>query len=169
MQISWFNWSLYPFCLLLCFRLAAFIILSTIGLFFSAFQHQTSMLAHCTVRVCLYYWVYCISVSKSLSYFLPFLSWHIVTKRYNPFYTRVPCRWLQMYCLVVINTYYGYMKMQTYPTKTLWSNFSWLMQQFDTLLTIMNSWFYVYVLTCSIHVHTYVIIYICTHVVGSWN
>ena len=35
-----------------------------------------------------------------------------------------PCGWLQRYHFVVINTYFIYVKMQTYPERLYWPNFT---------------------------------------------
>ena len=78
------------------FSIVTFLILYTIGLsllaLFNAFWHQT-----CLPSSCMSFVTGCISIFKSLSYLLPFFSWHNrATTEFNP------CRWLQRCCFVVI-------------------------------------------------------------------
>ena len=107
LQISQVTNPFSPCYLLLCFLLSDFFILCSIGLClcFDVFCHRVNIYA-CLVRVYHYYWVY--FHFKSLSYSLPFLSWHKTTAVFDK------CRWLQRCRFVVIDTYCVYVKTQTF-------------------------------------------------------
>ena len=92
------------------FCLVTFFILCATGLTRSVLQHISASSHYPSLCISLL-----LSIYKSLSYFLLFISWHKqATTEFDP------CGWLQRYCFVIINTACIYVKCR----HDLWAHFS---------------------------------------------